>query len=71
MRDAANALIDALPLNREDQKRRLAKAARIIRDTQQKNAAARKSHAKTRTNRLRKLGIHLKALRCCIPEPSG
>ena len=57
MRDATNALLDALPLSKEDQKRRLAKAARIIRDTQRKNAAAKKSHAKARRKRLLKLGI--------------
>ena len=71
MRDATNALIDALSLSKEDQKRRLAKAARIIRETQQKNAAAKKSHAKSLRKRLRKLGIRLKTVRCCIPEPSG
>ena len=36
VRDAANALIDALPLGEEDQKLRLAKAARILRDRQKK-----------------------------------
>jgi hypothetical protein len=55
----------------EDQKRRLAKAARIIRDTQRHNAAARKSHAKTRRQRLKKLGLNVEKMRCCIPEPSG
>ncbi len=47
------------------------KAARIIRETQRRNAAARKSHAKTQCKRFRKLGINLKKMRCCIPEPGG
>lgn len=71
VRDAANALLDALTLNPQDQKRRLAKAARIIRDTQRRNAAAKKSHAKTTRERLKALGVNIEKMRCCIPEPSG
>jgi hypothetical protein len=48
VRDAADALIDALPLNEEDQKLRLTKAARILRDRQKRNAASRASHLKAR-----------------------
>lgn len=68
---AANALLDALPLNHEDQNLRLAKAAAQIRKTQRDNAAARASHAKARRRQLRRLGIRLERLRCCIPGPSG
>ena len=71
MKDAANALIDSLSLSKEDQKQRLAKAARILRETQRRNALARESHAKTQRKRFRKLGINLKTMRCCIPDPGG
>ena len=71
MRDASNALLDALPLNAEDQKTRLTKAARIIRQTQAKNAASRSSHAKARRRDLLTLGIQVEQLRCCIPPPGG
>jgi hypothetical protein len=71
VRDASHFLLDALTLNADDQQRRLAKAARIIRSTQAANAAARASHAKAHQRQLKTLGIHLKKLRCCIPAPSG
>jgi hypothetical protein len=71
VRDAANALLDALPLNADDQNKRLAKSARILRYTQARNAAARASHAKSRQEQLRRIGIHVEKLRCCIPPPSG
>ena len=71
MRDAAQALLDALPLGEEDQKLRLSKAARILRDKQARNAAARVSHAKARQRQLRGMGIRIEKLRCCIPPPSG
>ena len=71
VRDAASALLDALPLGTDDQKQRLSKAAKILRRTQERNAAARASHMKTRQARLRKLRINLAKLRCCIPSPSG
>jgi len=71
VRDAADALIDALTLNEEDQKLRLARAARILRDRQTKNAASRASHTKARQRQLRELGIHVDQLRCCIPPPGA
>jgi hypothetical protein len=71
MKDAANALIDSLPLSKEDQNRRLAKAARILRETQRRNAAARESHAKNQRKRFQQLGIRLETMRCCIPVPGG
>jgi hypothetical protein len=71
VRDAANALLDALPLGEEDQKLRLAKAARILRDKQTRNTASRASHAKTRQRQLQAIGIRVEQLRCCIPPPSG
>src|ERR1700730_15458834 len=71
VRAAANALLDALPLNVEDQKLRLAKAARLIRVMQARNTAARTSHAKTRAEQLKALGLSVQTLRCCIPGTSG
>jgi len=71
VRDATNALLDALPLNPEDQQHRLAKAARIIQYTQAQNAAARISHTKARHDVLLKSGIYVETLRCCIPLWSG
>jgi SRSO17 transposase len=69
--DAANALIDALPLAAEDQKQRLTKAAQLLQDRQARNEASRKSHHKTRQHQLTELGIHVETLRCCIPTPDG
>ncbi len=71
MRDAANAMLDALPLPPVDQKERLAKIARRIRHTQRVNAASRASHAKARQRELKALGIRIDKLRCCMPPPSG
>ena len=71
VRKAANALLDALPLNTEDQKLRLSKVARIIREDQTNNAAARVSHTQARLKVLRAKGIRPDKLRCCIPSPSG
>ena len=71
VRDASHALLDALTLgDEEDRARRLAKASRIIRETQAHNAAARVSHAKARQRELLALGIRVEQLRCCIPPPS-
>ena len=67
VRRAANALLDALTLNAEDQKLRLAKVARIIREDQKDKAAARASHTQARVKTLRAKGIYLSKLRCCIP----
>ena len=69
--DAANALIDAMPLGAEDQSLRLATAAQTLRDKQAKNAASRKSHHKTRQHQLTERGIQVATLRCCIPTPDG
>jgi hypothetical protein len=69
--DAANALIDALPLSVDDQKQRLTKAAQLLQDRQASNEASRKSHHKTRQHQLIELGIHVETLRCCIPTPDG
>jgi len=71
VRDAANALIDALPLGEADQRLRLAKASRIIRDKQKRNAASHRSHAGARQKQLHTLGIRAEQLRCCIPPPGG
>ena len=72
VRDAANVLLDVLTLSSaEDRKRRLSNAARIIRDTQASNAAARASHAKARQRELLAIRVHVEKLRCCIPGPSG
>ena len=67
VRDAANALLDALPLNAEDRGLRLAKAARILRRKQARNAASRDSHAKARRGKLLAVGFTAEDLRCCIP----
>ena len=63
----ADALLDALPLNQEDQRLRLAKAARIVQLTQARNATARASHAKARSRALLAGRIRVESLRCCIP----
>ena len=44
----------------------LHKEADIITDTQRDNRKSQRSHVKKRKRRLRKLGIKLSALRCCI-----
>jgi len=44
----------------------LEKEAAIITETQQRNEKSRRSHVKARKRRLRKLGIKLLSLRCCI-----
>jgi len=67
VRSAASALLDALPLSPEDQKLRLAKAAKALRDDQRQNAASRACHTKARRRELRAMGIRLEKLRCCIP----
>ena len=67
VRTATSALLDALPLNEEDRKLRLAKVAGEIQDDQRRNAAARVSHAKRRRRELAAIGIHVETLRCCIP----
>ena len=67
-RDAANTLIDALSLSSEDDRRvRLARRAKIIRQTQQSNAASRASHAKNRQQQLQAIDVRVQKLRCCIP----
>jgi hypothetical protein len=71
VRKAANVLLDALPLNEEGRKLRLAKAARNIRADQRTNAAARVSHTKTGLKVLKAKGICLGKLRCCIPPRPG
>ena len=67
VRAAADALLDALPLNREDQRLRLDKAARVIRWAQARNAASKASHAKARSRALLAARIRIESLRCCIP----
>jgi hypothetical protein len=68
VRDAANTLLDVLPLSSpEDRRRRLARRALILRQRQQANAASRRSHAKRRQKELRAIGIRVTTLRCCIP----
>jgi hypothetical protein len=44
----------------------LAKAAAVIARTQERIRRSRRSHVKTKRKRLRKLGIKLSKLRCCI-----
>lgn len=70
MRIATDALIDSLRLSPSDRRERLRRAAKKIAYYQARNAQARKSHTRTRLKLLAKRGIHLDALRCCIP-PDG
>jgi hypothetical protein len=44
----------------------LEKEAEIITETQQRNEKSQRSHVKARKRRLRKMGIQLSSLRCCI-----
>ena len=44
----------------------LEKEAAILTETQHRNAKAQRSHVKARKKRLRKRGIRLSSLRCCI-----
>ena len=67
VRTAANALIDALPLQRRDRTLRLERASEKLVQDQQQNAAARRSHTKTRMGLLNERGIDLALLPCCIP----
>ena len=66
IRDALTVWFDAWPLGAATRKRRLEKAAWQISYTRSRNAAAKVSHRKTTTNRLRKLGIDLTRIRTCI-----
>ena len=70
-KDAADALLDAWPLNAEDRTIRLGKAACVLRATQASNAASRASHAKARRLALLAMGVAVETLRCCIPPPTG
>ena len=63
-------MIDALPLSSRNRKQRLAVAAKNIQHHQVRIARARRSHIKTRLERLAALDIDLKQLPCCIP-PDG
>ncbi len=66
-REAADALLDALPLAEQDQGMRLAKAARGLQRTQHRNAASRASHTKARLQLLRDKGIRIETLHCRRP----
>ena len=63
-------MIDALPLSPRNRKQRLAACAKNIQHHQVRNERARRSHIKTRLERLAALDIDLKQLPCCIP-PDG
>ena len=63
-------MIDALPLPPRNRKQRLAACAKKIHRHQVRIERARRSHIKTRLERLAALDIDLKQLPCCIP-PDG
>ena len=67
VRDACNALIDALPLPRKARQERLTRAAQILTRTQVRNTNARRCHTKTRLEKLNQMNITPEHLRCCIP----
>lgn len=67
VRTAAEALLDALPLAPADRGRRIDRVAAVIRQTQARNAAAVRSHAKARRRKLRAIGIRAERLTSCHP----
>ena len=67
VRTAANVLVDVLSLPKRARIERLEKASRNLRQTQDQNSRARRSHTKTSLLRLKSQGIRLEELPCCIP----
>ena len=64
---ASDVLIDTMTLNKAERRRRIDHLAEVLQQTQQHNAAARRSHGKARRRRLRKLGIRVERLQSCLP----
>ena len=71
VRDAMNVWLDAADLPRAARKRRYEKVLNKIRYYQRRNEQARKSHTKTRHQRLEALGIDVDELECCIPHDTS
>ncbi len=67
VRDAANALVTALPFDVESRMRYLARASTILKRTQTRNQQARRSHFKSCRRRLHALGLFTSRMRSCMP----
>ena len=59
-----------VPLPKRARTERLEKASYNLHQTQDQNRRARRSHTKTRLSRLKRMGIPLADLACCIPHNS-
>jgi hypothetical protein len=67
MRRAVDTSIEADSLKPQARRNRLHRTAEHLHRVQVRNAKARRSHRRRRIRLLHRLGIYLKACRCCIP----
>lgn len=68
VRSAVNAYLDVMDLPPDVRRRRLDEELRKQHYHQCRNEQARRSHAKTKRERLRELGINIDRMKSCVPD---